>query len=408
MNITRIKATWKILHERPFLKRVYHTLKMELAMLYLSFYPRIDIIAIAGSVGKTTTKEALASVLKQQYRIKYSLANLDPIFNIPRTILSLRPGDQKLILEIGIEYKGDMDYFLSLIKPRVGILTRITLEHPQFLGTMEEIANDERKLVTVLPHNGAAVLNWDDQEIRQAASMTSANVIKYGWHDNLDVSAKNYTEKERGASFDLVFNGETCGVNWQLIGKHTANAAIAAAAVGHYLGMSAQTIREGLESFKSPPSRMNAITYNGATIINDAYNSMPAAMFAALYTLKDRKTQGKTYAVLATLKELGQYAEQIHREVGTKVAEVAPDAVLVWGENTNFIADEAVKRGYSQDKITQATAYDQILPWVKNHLAAGDTLLLKGSRHHIHLERIALALEGKPTNVNCPICPECI
>src|SRR3989344_6350613 len=163
ISLTQI---WSSIHDIPEYKKPYHVLKTVLAVLYLQFYPKIVIIGIAGSVGKTTTKEAIAHVLKQQYKIKYSRANIDPVFNIPSTILSLRPGDQILLLDMGIEHKGDMAYYLSLVRPKIALLTRLTIEHSQFLGSLEEIISHESELVKALPKDGTAILNVDDEEIK--------------------------------------------------------------------------------------------------------------------------------------------------------------------------------------------------------------------------------------------------
>lgn len=399
---------WHRIHDLPRYKKLYHVAKTMLALQYLKFYPQVEIIAIAGSVGKTTTKEAVVSVLKQKYKVKYSKANIDPVFNIPSTILKLRKGDQKLVLEVGIEYPGDMAYYMGLIKPRIGIMTRITLEHSEFLGTMQQIANHEAELLQALPKSGLAIINGDDEYSRKMAGRANALIAWYGFGNEYMVQAQDFEHTEKGSRFVLRVESKEASVAWPMAGKHTVYAALAAAAVGRHYDFPISTIRKGLESLQPPTARMNIIVRHGVAIIDDAYNSSPAAVVAALDTLVSRKQkQGRTIAILATMKELGTDSEDAHREVGRKVAEVNPDFLILWGEYTPFIAEEAMKYGYAKECVRSVVSFAEIIDWLKKNTKMKDTVLVKGSRHHIHLERVALAMQNKPTAIHCPICPEC-
>lgn len=408
LQIRMLLQLWTILRDRPAYIRPYHILKTLLAVAYLKCFPGIEIIAVAGSVGKTTTKEAIASILQQQFKVKYSFANLDPIFNIPRTILSLRPGDQKLILEFSIDHPGDMDTYLRIVSPNVAVLTRISIEHSEFLGNLATIAQEEGKVITTLRHGAVAVLNDEDVYTRKMAEKTQTNIIWYGWDKtSAQVWATDFQENDQGSKFTLHLGGKSAQISWRLAGMHSVNAALAATGVGSHCGMPLDQIKRGLEALIPLPARMNILQYNGATIIDDAYNASPAAVIAALETLLARAGTGRSIAILATMKELGDVAEEAHREVGKAVARTHPSLVVLWGEHTQYIHNQAVQDWYPQAQILTIDSYGKILTWLKQNLQQGDTVLIKGSRHHIHLERIALDLQGKSTNIQCPLCPEC-
>lgn len=404
MDVYRDISSWK----KPF-----HQIRAEIAKWWAKANPQAEIIGITGSVGKTTTKEAIASVLSQKFSTVSSVGNLDPVFNIPITLLKMRPWTKKVVLELGVEYPNEMDFYLSLAKPKIGVVTRIYWTHTEFLGDLQGVSKEKSKLLEVLPQDGWAILNHDDEHIREdMAKRTRAHVFSFGTHPHADLQISDFLHQGRGGSIFKLrsklkeFPHET-KISWKLLGEHNTVAAAAAASVGLLSGLSEKEIKDGLEKLEPQPHRLNAVPGpNGSLILDDTYNSSPAAVMMALETLRALSHKGRAIAVLGEMKELGKYEEEGHREVGRKVAEENIERLILFGEKTKFIADEAIKSGLKKNQITQAGSIEKIVELLKKDLKKGDVCLLKASRHHIHLERILFGLDNKPMAVFCLICPE--
>lgn len=393
---------WQVLRPISAWKKPYHLARQNLAILWLKFFPNVEIIAITGSVGKTTTKEAIAQVLGQKFPVKKTAANLDPLFNIPQTILKLRPGDQKLILEMGIEYPGEMDFYLSLVRPKIGILTQIAWTHTEFLEDINGVAQEKGKLLEILPENGWAVLNWDDPWIQKLAPKTSAQILRYGIEEkNCQLWAENINPRGfKGYSFTLkikldkrVNEGEAMAISWPLLGKHNLYVALAAAAVGKIFRLTLEEIKRGLEEMTPQPGRLNILRGpKESLILDDSYNANPAAAVAALEVLKELPGKRKI-AVLGEMRELGKYRHKGHRLVGQKVAEVGVSLLFTLGDLTSFICEAAKKNGLGKDQIFLARNFSQLTQKLKKTLRKGDLLLIKGSRA-TQMEKIVWTLRS--------------
>lgn len=394
-------------------KKPFHRGRAQIAKWWAKANPQAEIIGITGSVGKTTTKEAIVSVLSQKFSTVGSIGNLDPIFNIPITLLKIRSWTKKVVLELGVEYPSEMDFYLSLAKPNMGVVTRVYWTHTEFLGDIEGVINEKAKLLEVLPKDGWAVLNHDDEFVREEmAKRTKARVFSFGTHPHAALQISDFLHQgKEGSIFKLKsklkeFPHES-EIHWKLLGEHNTVAAAAAASVGLLCGLSENEIKQGLERLKSQPHRLNPISGpNGSLILDDTYNSSPAAAVMALETLRALSPQGRAFAVLGEMKELGKYEEEGHREVGRKVQEENIDELIVFGKTTKYIADEAQRNGMRRGQIKFVEDIEEIVDLLKKELSKEDVVLLKASRHHIHLERVLLGLEGKPVAISCPVCPE--
>ena len=387
---------WEVLRNISPWKRPFHLWRQTLARLWLKLYPKVEVIAITGSVGKTTTKEMIAQVLQERFRVVKSEANLDPVFNIPRTILKLRPGDQKLVLEMGVEYPQEMDFYLSLVQPKIGVVTKIACVHTEFLGDLSGVVEEKSKLLRSLPQGGWAILNWDDFSTRQLASKTKAKVFYYGVDDkNCQLTAGNIKTSAEGVDFTLSSKEFTRGeveVRLNLLGRHNVYCALAASSVGLISGLSLKEIKNGLEKVKPQPSRLNVLSGpKQSIIIDDSYNASPTGTQAALETLKDYPGKRKI-AVLGEMRELGSYSEKGHREVGKKVAGEKIDYLLTLGNLTKFIIDEAKAQGFKKEHLFQFKTAEEIEKKLKDLLGQGDIVLIKGSRA-MRMERIISGLK---------------
>lgn len=403
-DVYRNIASWK----KPF-----HKVRAQIAKLWAKINSQAEIIGITGSVGKTTTKEAITSILGSRFTVASSIGNLDPVFNIPITLLKIRPWTKKVVLELGVEYPGEMDFYLSLAKPNIGVVTRVYWTHTEFLGDINGVIAEKSKLLEVLPQSGWAVLNHDDEYVREEmAKRTRAKIFSFGTHPHAALQISDFAHLGReGSTFKLrsrlkEFPHET-EIKWKLLGEHNTVSAAAAVCVGLLCGLSENEIKQGLERLEPQPHRLNPVSGPaGSLILDDTYNSSPVAAVMALETLRALSPRGRAIAVLGEMKELGQYEEEGHREVGRKAQEENIDELILLGEATKFIADEAQKNGMKKEQIKSVDRVEEIVELLKKELVKDDVALLKASRHHIHLERVILGLEGKPFVIACPVCPE--
>lgn len=392
-------SNWQVLRTVPFWKKPFHIAKQNLASFWLKFFLKVEIIGITGSVGKTTTKEAIACVLGENFRVLKTEANIDPIFNIPKTILKLRPGVEKLVLEMGVEYPGEMDFYLTMARPRIGVITQIAWTHTEFLGDIQGVAKEKGKLLESLPPEGWAVLNWDDLPTRKLAAKTKAKIFYYGTDaKNCHLVASGLQMRGNGLIFALCQPENLTSkvlINFKLIGRHNVYPALAAAAVGIISGMELTKIKNGLEKLEPCPGRLNVLPGpQGSVIIDDSYNASPAGVLAALETLKEYPGKRKI-AVLGQMCELGDYTRLGHQLVGKKVAQLGIDHLFTLGDRTRYIAEAAQKTGLPKENIFQVKDFSEASWQLKKIITTGDVVLVKGSRA-THLEKIVCELTSLP------------
>jgi UDP-N-acetylmuramoyl-tripeptide--D-alanyl-D-alanine ligase len=324
-----------------------HPIKRRLARWYLKLlqkYTKIIVIGITGSAGKTTTKEMLAAILKLDGCTVCTPKNVDSVYSIPNTILATPVWTKYLILEMGVEYKGEMDFYLWLSKPDIGLITNIFPTHTQFLGNIDGVFKEKSKLVFGLPKEGLAVLNSADAKLKNLSNELNSKII---WFTH-DINPL----------------------------KQNANAA---SALAKNLGIKDEKIEKGLAEYKKPAHRLQIINHaSGAMILDDSYNSNP---WAALSTLAyfNKIAKGDKIAVLGDMLELGDFDESAHRELGKHVAKSNFKLVVGIGKSSKFLIDEVNK--YSNNTKTYLFANkEDAIPVIKQELKKGVSLLVKGSR----------------------------
>jgi UDP-N-acetylmuramoyl-tripeptide--D-alanyl-D-alanine ligase len=341
-------------HQHIFSQWVIHPIKRRLARWYLGFLQKrtaIKVIGITGSAGKTTTKEMLFSILKKQDKTVCTRTYLDPVYNIPNTILATPIGTKYLILEMGVEYPGEMDFYLWLAKPDIGVITNIFPTHTEFLGDISGVFEEKIKLVLGLSKEGMAVLNSGDKMLKSLSDKLAAEIIWFS--PDVDPMIQN---------------------------------ANAAKVLARSLGVSDKKIKDGLATYKKPAHRLAIINHeSGAMILDDSYNSNP---WAALSTLEyfNKIAKGKKIAVLGDMLELGDYDEDAHRELGRSVANAGFEIVVGVGKSSRFLIYE-VNRHSKKTKIYLVDNVDGATPIVKRELGKNVSILVKGSRS-IHLDKL--------------------
>ncbi len=367
------------------------------ALLSLAAYWRrklaIKVVGITGSVGKTTTKEVVSSVLGQRYRVMKNEGNFNTEIGMPLTLLKTNPSDQVLVAEMGMYAMGEIRALARLAAPNIGVVTNVGPTHLERLGSVERIAEAKSELVQELTADGVAVLNFDDDRVRAMSAKSPARTIYYGLDSRADFWASNVqTQGLKGTDFDLHHGAGRIHVRTPLLGVHSVHAALAAAAVGSTMGMSLEEVAAGLHEVSPSLRLIVAAGVNGSTVIDDSYNASPASTLAALNLLHDLK--GRRVAVLGDMMELGSYAEEGHRLVGRRSADVA-DVLVAVGELGAIIGREALDAGKDPSTVFFASTNDQAVAQLTELLNPGDCVLVKGSRG-MQMEEIVEAICRTP------------
>lgn len=372
-----------------FRKWVVHPIKRRAAKYYLAFLKKffgLKVIAITGSVGKTSTKEMLLSVLSQKYKVVATEANIDPIYNIPTTILKARPNTQFLILEMGVEFPGEIDFYLWLAEPDSAILTTLNITHTEFFGDARGVAEEKTKLIKAIKPQSVVFLNRDDKNVLKYAKNLKAKIIFY----SLGEASGIHFTKDLETEFKLGSNREKGDVKIPLLGEQIVSNALCAAAVGQYYGVPLDGIKRGLEGFSIPPHRMRPLkTKSGAWVIDDAYNNNPLGLKRALETLSKVPAK-RRIAVLSYMAELGKLEEISHRNAGKLAGKLGISEVIGYGDPSKFLIEEARKNGV--EKAWLADSKGRIIDYLKDNIKSGDVILVKGSRYSGKMEDVVAEL----------------
>lgn len=361
-------------------KWAVHPIKRRISKYYLLFlqkYFDLTVIGITGSCGKTTVKEMVSSILKQKGETVASFKNIDPIFNIPTSILKCKPGTKFLILEMGIEFPGEMDFYLWLAKPQVGIVTNIFPTHTEFFKNEDGVAKEKVKLVKSLPKDGYAILNQDNPFTKKFGKETKSRVIFYG--DKSKIKAEKATfSKNFDLKFTLQINGREINVKLPVLGNQFVSNALAAASTGHALGLTLREIKLGLEGYSMPEHRMTVIKLKTGTIlVDDSYNNNPIAAKEALKTFKQIAGTRKKVVVFGDMLELGKHENKFHRELGNRIISEGIDYFIGVGPASKITADRVKKEIKKVYWVKTENDVDKTLkPYLKKNYA----VLVKGSR----------------------------
>jgi UDP-N-acetylmuramoyl-tripeptide--D-alanyl-D-alanine ligase len=359
----------------------------------------VEVIGITGSVGKSTTKEVVAEVLGQRYRTLKSKGNLNNEIGLPLSMLSLTEAHERAVLEMGFYVPGEIKLLCELASPRIGVVTNIGTVHASRAGSQEEIARGKSELVQALPQDGFAILNFDDPWVRKMADQTHAQVFYYGMDEGVDLWADNVESLGlEGILFWMHYRQqlnrpeEVIQLRVPLIGRHSVQTVLRAAAVGLVDGLTWQEIVSGLRSASNELRLIAVRTQNGALLLDDTYNASPESMLAALNLLHD--LDGRKVAVLGDMLELGQYEHKGHEMVGFRAAEVV-DELVTLGERGRIIAQAAMEAGLPASKITILDQVEQVIKYLQPDLKQNDVVLVKGS-NGMKMDRIVSALEYQP------------
>lgn len=360
----------------------------------------LRVVGITGSVGKSTSKEAIAGVLSQRFTTLKSAANLNNEIGLPLNVLKLTEQHQYAVLEMGFYVPGEIALLCQIARPQVGVLTNIGTVHAERAGSQEAISIGKGELVEALPAapGGTAILNYDDPFIQPMKSRSIADVFYYGMDPAADLWADEVESLGLdGIRFRLHHKGDNIPMQVPMIGRHSVQTALCAAAVGLVEDLSWDEITHGLQENKAPLRLVTARAQNGALILDDTYNASPESTLAALDLLgdlppaKSAATRGRRIAILGDMLELGKYERAGHEKVGIRAAQVA-DVLVTLGPRAHTIAAAAAGAGLSRAAIHEFDEIGPVADWLKQNLTGSDTVLIKGSRA-VQMDKIVATLD---------------
>lgn len=367
-------------------KKLYHPTKNVLAIRYLSFLRKrkgLVVIGVTGSAGKTTTKDMIASILKNVGPTVCSKDNIDPVYNIPATILRCRANTKYLVLEMGIEFPGEMDLYMKLAKPDIGVITNVYPTHTEFFGNVEGVAREKIKLASSLSADKMVILNHDNELLVKYSKKVAAKIVWFG-------SDQKYSHSYKGNKTTLKMGENKLIVHLPIMGEQFASNALAAATCCKELGVPVNVVKRGLENFTPPPHRMKVFNHSsGALIVDDSYNNNPQAAREALDNFNQFAAKRPKIVVIGDMLELGEISESEHRNLGRLVAKISPVYVIGVGKLSTHTVESARKSGLVNCDWVKNS--HEVLPLLLPHLKKNAVVLIKGSRS-INLDAVADAL----------------
>ncbi|MGW1048056.1 UDP-N-acetylmuramoyl-tripeptide--D-alanyl-D-alanine ligase [Streptomyces sp. NPDC002521] len=357
------------------------------------------LVALTGSAGKTSTKDLIAQVLQRKAPTVFTPGSLNNEIGLPLTALTATEETRFLVLEMGARGIGHIRYLTDLTPPKIGLVLNVGTAHIGEFGGREQIAQAKGEIVEGLPEDGSAILNADDPLVRAMAPRTKAKVVLFGESAEADVRAENVRLTDSGQpSFRLHTPSGACDVTMRLYGEHHVSNALAAAAVAHELGMSAEEIATALSEAGTLSRWRMEVTErpDGVTIVNDAYNANPESMRAALRALAAMGKGRRTWAVLGKMAELGDEALAEHDAVGRLAVRLnVSKLVAVGGIEASWLQLGAYNEGSWGEESVHVSDAQAAIDLLRSELRPGDVVLVKASRS-VGLESVAQALvEGE-------------
>ncbi len=363
--------------------------------LAAAFRRRYDVplAGITGSNGKTTCKEMLATVLDQIGPGLKTAGNLNNLIGLPQMLFRLRPEHGWAVLEMGMSEPGEIDRLAEIAAPQVGVVLNAFPAHLESMGSIENVALAKGELLLRLAPGGCAVVNADDPLIAGQPSPEGVRRLTFGL-GAAEIRATSIESRGiHGQSFTLHIGDECIAVTLAAFGRHNIYNALAAAAAAHALGIPAGIIGNGLELFRPYDKRFNLEKTGGIMLIDDSYNANPASMGAALATLAELKGGNAAFVALGDMLELGGNEAELHRMVGVQAAQVA-DRLYLHGPLTAYVAEGAVSAGMPAGAVISGLSHAEIAADILDKAAAGDFVLLKGSRG-MRMENVAEVIRAK-------------
>ena len=335
------------------------------------------LIAVTGSMGKTTTKEAVAHVLGTQFRVLKSEGNFNNHFGLPLMLLKLQPEYDVAVIEMGMSHAGEIGALAKIAQPEIGVVTNVAPVHLEFFDSLAGIARAKYELIESLPAGGTAVLNTDDEYVSQFGRDFKGKVVMYGTRTTADVRAEHVRSRgAEGSEFDVVIGGVRERARLPLVGDHNILNALAAVAVGVERGLKPSEAVGALAGLAPADKRGEVLRLGNITVINDCYNCNPKALNAMVDTLAGMAAQ-RRIAVVGAMLELGPTGEELHRQAGRHIAEKKIDVLLGVRGPAQAMVEAARQAGMRAEFVPTP---EEASEWLAREARDGDVILMKASR----------------------------
>ena len=354
----------------------------------------LPVVAITGSNGKTTTKEMVAAILSRSWKVLKNHGTFNNLVGVPLTLLQLDRTHEAAVIEMGMNQPGEIERLTEIVQPSVGMITNIQPAHLEGLGDLTSIQAAKGALFAGMAATGTIVVNRDDPRVLNEASSFPGRQVRFSSKgDPAEVSLERVIGMDgEGSRFLLRLPEETLEIHLPVLGLHHIKNAVAAAAVAWALSLPAKNIGAALADFHPVDKRMQVLSLPGdIRVINDTYNANPGSMAAALETLMQVKQQGRALAVLGDMLEMGEESASLHKQVGRIAAKQGVDYLLAMGKQASHLLAGAAEAGMARDQLTEADNHEKIAARVHSLMAAGDWVLVKGSRG-MRMEKVVEAL----------------
>lgn len=340
---------------------------------------KAKVVGITGSVGKTSTKEMVASILEQKYKVTKTLGNFNNEIGLPLTVFRIKEDDDIAILEMGISDFGEMSRLTKIARPDICIITNIGQCHLENLGDRDGVLKAKSEIFEGMQENGIVILNGEDDKLRTIKEVRGTKPKFFGLKESGEnfCVAKNIVDKGmEGTELTISFeDGESIQAVIPIAGGHMVYNVMAGAIAGKVLGLTDQEIKTGIETYQSIAGRNNTIRTEHFTILDDCYNANPMSMKAAVDIIA--KSKGRKVAILGDMFELGENELKFHREVGAHAGRASIDLLICVGERSKEMAEEA--RKYTDKVVLHYQNREEVIEKLAALLKKGDTILVKAS-----------------------------
>lgn len=351
-------------------------------------------VAITGSVGKTSTKDMVAEVLNQHYKVLKTDGNFNNEIGLPLTAFRLSQKDEIAVFEMGMSAFGEISRLSKIALPETAIITNIGFSHIEHLGSQENILKAKLEILDGMSPGGTVILNADDEFLNGAIDNIPFETLSYGIENkNADMVAYNIKKSSEGTEFDVKVEAEEWHISVNVPGLHHVYNALSAILTGLLYNMPMEEIVEGIATFRPSGMRQNAIELSDKVIVKDCYNASPTSMKSGLEVLsvtppKNSEISSRRVAVLGDMLELGDYAEEAHRQVGRLCCEYELGCLIAIGPNAKFVVEGAIECGFNSSELYVFYDNNTAKEHINEILKPNDVVLFKGSRG-MRLEEIA-------------------
>lgn len=345
----------------------------------------IQVVGITGSVGKTSTKEVIASVLSEKYRVLKTLGNFNNELGLPLTVFRLREEHQIAVLEMGISDFGEMHRLSKIARPDVCVITNIGQCHLEYLKDRDGVLRAKSEIFDFMQPEGRIVLNGDDDKLSAVQEVKGVNPLFFGVESGREIYADEIEPRGlKGIRCRIHAGEESFDVQIPIPGSHMVLNALAATAVGVSMGLTTGQVKRGIEKLQTLGGRFHMIEKGDMLIIDDCYNANPVSMKASLDVLKD--ADRRTVAVLGDMFELGENEALLHGEVGAYAGEKEINLLICTGELSRYMAEEAIHTG-GCETVVHVPNLERLMEVLPRLVQGDDTILVKAS-HGMHFEKV--------------------